>query len=319
MDTLLLVSLFRYLDESFANDARRLKHSKGENASTAGDPKQPTKTLQQRQRPTLNESQEIIVIKRTFIPKTVIPLQNLRPGYSLTPQGCYQSADPRPTRYPQVQQSFGQSQQGFRQLPQDFKQSSQDSRQFTQGVRQFSHDWGGAGQATRQFSQNAEQPQQYHRRYSPGLGQLPQAERQPAQGFGQAPPQNYGQSPEGYPQLSSLGYRHELSSLSSLGYRHEPSSLSSLGYRHEPSSLSSLGYRHESSSLSSLGYRHEPSSHVATAWVNDPASPDESRWKRPIPRANTTAASHGVRFSCRTKVHLLGALLGFAGLLYFLM
>jgi hypothetical protein len=68
-----------------------------------------------------------------------------------------------------------------------------------------------------------------------------------------------------------------------------------------------------------LGYRHELSSHLATAWVNDPVSTAESRWKRPILKANATvAASNRVRFICQTKVHLLGALLGFAGLLYFL-
>ena len=270
MDILLLASLSRYLDDSFVNDARRLRHPKGEKASTAGDPKQPTKTLLQRLQPTLNQSHEIIVTKNTIILKTVIPLQNLRPGYSLNPQGCYQPADPQPTSHPQVQQSCGQPQQDFRQPPQDFEQSSQSSRQFPLTFRQFSHDSGWPGHATRQFSQKTEQSRQYYRQYSPGLGQLSQAYRQPAQRFGQAPPQNYGQSPEGYPQLSSLDYRHELPS------------------------------------------------HLATAWVNDPASTDESRWKRPILKANATVASNRVRFICQTKVHLLGALLGFAGLLYFL-
>lgn len=285
MDPLLLVSLTKYLDDVGLRNLPRLKSSQGERTTPTSHPKPPTKPLQQRLQPTLNQRQEKIVIVNTGLSKSVNTLQKVRPESSQSPQGYRQPAHPSPIRYPQVQQNFGQLQQGITQFCQGFEQSLQEFRQSPQEIKQFSHGSGHSSPVARQFSQAIEQSPQNCRKLFQGPGQLSQGYRQPPQGFGQAPAQNFGQSPDGYPQLSSLGYRHELASPST--------------------------NRHPSARASHPGYRQ-------AVQKNAPA-PAEPSWKRPTSNDNTLIISHRShrgRFLRQTNV-LLGALLGFVGLLYF--
>jgi hypothetical protein len=286
MDSLLLVSLSRYLADECAGEGPRSRSPRCQKKTPVSDPMHATKPLQQRRQPTLNEPQENRVIEDTLIYETVIPLQNLRPEASQCPQAYHPSADPPPTGYPRGQQGFGQSPQELTQVCQDFRQFPQGFEQSPQGTKQFSHGKGHPAPTIRRSSQAANPSLRNYRISPQGSRQAPQGYEPPTQGFGQAPPQNYGQSPEGYPQLSSLGYGHELTSPNAKAPAQAGSSHP--GHWWTP--------------------RNAPRA--------DRASASASRW-RPSTNDDTLIIPHRAR-----RVHIrpanvvVGALLGFAAFLY---
>ena len=285
MDPLLLVSLSRYLDHEDGQSASRSKNAQSKRTAVAGDPKQPTTTLQQRLRPTWSSIQENPVILHTGLFISVGPLQKARPEGTQPPQGYQRSADPQSTRYPQVQQDFEQYPQGVQQPRQDSGQPSQSSGQFSQNFKQISHGSRHPAPPARQFSHVPRQLLKTHMKLRHEPWQASQGYRQPPQGFGQAPAQNFGQSPDGYPRLSGLGYEHE------------------------PASSSRRGQPQVRAS--------HPEYRQAVAPKYEPA-PAEPSWKRPTSSDNTLIISYRSprgRLFRQTKV-VLGALLGFAGLLY---
>ena len=293
MDPLLLVSLSKYLANVGASVGPRFTSPRRQKNTTVSDPKHPAKPLQQRRQATLNATQGKRVIENTLIYQTVIPLQNLRPEASQSPQACHLSADPLPAWYPRLQPGFGQSPQGLTQICQDFRQFPQGFRQSPQGTKQSSHGSGHPTPTSRRFSLPTEQPPQNCWISSQGQGQghrqPPQGYQPPARGFGRAPAQNYGQSPEGYPQLSSLGYGHELTS---------------------PYAKAHAGSDHPS-------HWWAPASAPRNAPRTDRASASASSW-RPSTHDDTLILPHRARrVHIRPANVLVGALLGFAAFLYF--
>jgi FtsH-binding integral membrane protein len=140
------------------------------------------------------------------------------------------------------------------------------------------------------------QPPQAYAQSPQAYGQLPQAYGQPQQGFGQAPQHSYGHSPQGYPQQPTYG---------------QPASSAPPVGQSSPYPLAQPGYPKARSGLQSA---------PVSAQAQPGYGQAEPSFQRPIPSADATAGvSDRVRFIRATYVHLLGAILVFAGLLYVLM
>jgi hypothetical protein len=221
------------------------------------------------------------------VPAPGYPHEKLQPGAAQYPQGYGQPPppgypQPLPSGYPQPPQGYAQSPQGYAQPPQGYAQSPQGHGQTPQDYAQSPQGHAQFSQGYGQPPQSYGQPQQNYPQSQQNYSQLPPGSPQP--GFGQAPQQSYGQSPSGYPQQPSYGQ--------------QPASPPT-GY---PQAMG--GYP---------GYDQ-----AATA-VSYPASAKQGS-ERPIPNANATVGiSDRVRFIRQTYLHLLGAILAFAGLLYLLM
>jgi FtsH-binding integral membrane protein len=226
-------------------------------------------------------------------------------GYSQQP-GCPPPAQPG---YTQPQQNYPQSQQGFPQQPQQGYPQPQQS--YSQPQQNYPQPQAAAGYPQQQQGSGAQppfgqqpfgqQPQQGYGQAPQGYAQSPQGYAQssptygqPQQGFGQAPQQSYGHSPQGYPQQPTFG---------------QPTSSAAPAHA-SPYPLAQPGYPQARSGFPQAAAAQAQPSH---------GQPEPS-FQRPIPEANATVGvSDRVRFIRATYVHLLGAILAFAGLLYVLM
>src|SRR6185503_9179797 len=187
----------------------------------------------------------------------------------------------QPQTLGQPPQAPGYGQQGFGQAPSGYAQQPYGQPQ----------GFGAQPQGIAQVPQQSFGPQGYAQpgqNYGqPGYGQ--------PQGFGQAPPQNFGQSVHGYPQRSQAPSAPAQSYPQAHGYPQAQA----------PGYAQAQGYG---------GYGQ------AAAAASFPSSAPQPNLERAIAGATATVGvSDRVRFIRMTYVHLLGAILVFAGLLYLFM
>lgn len=213
------------------------------------------------------------------------PAQSAQPSYPQHPQ----AGQPQPAPgYPQPNAGYAQpevqvAQGGYAQRANGLQQGFGQPQPQT-----YSQPYGQPPQAHAQLPQGYAQSSQ-------GYGQPPQAYGQPQQGFGQAPQHSYGHSPQGYPQQPTYG---------------QPESSAPAGAG-SPYPQAQPGYPRARSGFPQAAAAAAPG-------YGQPAV--EPSFQRPIPEANATVGvSDRVRFIRATYVHLLGAILVFAGLLYVLM
>jgi FtsH-binding integral membrane protein len=262
----------------------------------ANDPKEPTKTLlgwlPPRDEPAWDQQQP-----QAYAPPQPHALQPSQQGYPQQPQNyappqasdsqrAWQQGYPQPhDSQPGTSGAYGQPQSP---QPQALGQPPGFGAQqgFGQAPSGYAQPYGQQGYAQPQIAQVPPQsfgPQGYAQPAQgygqPGYGQ---------QGFGQAP-QSFGQAAHGYPQQRNQA----------------PSA--------PPASYSQGGYP-QASYPQAQGYGQ-----AAAAAASYPASAQQAQ-ERPIPNANATVGvSDRVRFIRMTYLHLLGAILVFAGLLYLFM
>ncbi len=227
-------------------------------------------------------------------------------GYGAGAQGHHQpQAYGQGQGYGQAQQGYGQAQQGYGQAQQGYGQAQQGHGQqgygqAQQGYGQAQQGYGqqGYGQAQQGYGQ-AQQGygQQGHGQAQQGYGQQgygQQGHGQAQQGYGQAQ-QGYGQAQQGYGQAQQ-GHGQQ-----GYGHGHAPPHGANPAPSPYPQAPANYG------SPQPYGLMPLP-----------PVSSDESGRLRS--RANATVgASDRVRFIRLTYLHLLFAVLAFAGLEYLLM
>jgi uncharacterized protein len=274
----------------------------------ANDPKEPTKTLlgwlPPRDEPAWDQQQPQAYAPQQphapAQPQSAYPQQpqNYAPqatdsqrqrawqaGYP-QPHDSQPGAQPPGPAYGQPQ-ALGQPPQGYA-APQGFGQAPSGYAQ------PYGQPQGVAHQGIAQVPQQSFGPQGFAQ---PGQGYGQQGYGQ--QGFGQAPPQSFGQSAHGYPQQRSQ--QPPVPASYPQGYSAQAQAQAS--YSQGQSYPQAQGY----------GYGH------AAAAASYPAGAQQAQ-ERPIPSANATVGvSDRVRFIRMTYLHLLGAILAFAGLMYLLM
>jgi FtsH-binding integral membrane protein len=266
----------------------------------ANDPKEPTKTLLG-WLPPRDEAAWDQQEPQAYAPQQPYAAQPSQPVYPQQPQNYAP---------PQASDSQRQAWQAGYPQPHDSQPGSQPHGQGygQQASGQPAQGYGaqqGFGQAPSGYAQPYGQPQGFAQPQS--IGQVPQQSFGPqgygqpgqsygqqgfGQGFGQAPQQSFGQSAHGYPQQ-----RNQTPSAPPASYQG--------GYSQAQASYpQAQGY----------GYGQ-----AAAAAASYPAGAPQAQ-ERPIPNANATlGVSDRVRFIRMTYVHLLGAILAFAGLLYLFM
>ncbi len=215
------------------------------------------------------------------------PQQPPQPAYPQPAQAGYAQHSPQ-AGYPQ------QPQAGYPQQPPHLAQPSYPQTPQASGPQQA---FGPPPPQAQTYGQQAYAHASHDYGQSPQVyGQPPQAYGQPQQGFGQAPQHSYGHSPQGYPQQPTYG---------------QPASSAPPSGQSSPYPLAQPGYPKARSGLQGA---------PASAQAQPGYGQAEPSFQRPIPSANATVGvSDRVRFIRATYVHLLGAILVFAGLLYVLM
>jgi FtsH-binding integral membrane protein len=217
------------------------------------------------------------------------PQQPAQPGY---PQQAAQPGYPQQAAQPGYPQQAAQP--GY---PQQAAQPGYPQQPAQPGYPQQA----GARQPDYRAQRAYGQPPQTHGQSPQAYGQSPQTYGQPPQGFGPAPQHSYGHSPQGYPQQPTYG---------------QPPSSAPPSGQPSPYPLAQPGYPQARS-----GYpQAAPAYAQAQPGYGQAPLAAEPSFQRPIPNANATVGvSDRVRFIRATYVHLLGAILVFAGLLYVLM
>jgi uncharacterized protein len=259
----------------------------------ANDPKEPTKTLlgwlPPRDEAAWDQQQP-----QAYAPQQPHTAQPPQPAYPQQPQNYAQQASPQASDsqrswqqgYPQTHDSQPGSQPHGYGQPQALGQPPQTPPGYAQGFGQappgYAQPYGQQGYAQQGIAQVPQQS------FGPqGYAQPGQSHGQP-QGFGQAP-QSFGQAAHGYPQQRNQA----------------PSA---------PPASYPQGYP-QASYPQAQGYYGQAPAAAASYPAGAPQAQD-----RPIPNANATVGvSDRVRFIRMTYLHLLGAVLTFAGLLYLFM
>jgi FtsH-binding integral membrane protein len=165
------------------------------------------------------------------------------------------------------------------------------------------------------------QPQQSYGQQPYGQAQQPQPYGQPQPSYGQQAAQPYGQPQPSYPQAAQPYGQPQVvpspgqprSSSPSQGYGSQAASAQPAYGQQQPYGQQQYPQGH--------GYPQAPAGFAQQGGYGAAAAAaSEPRLERPIPNANATAGvSDRVTFIRKTYIHLMGAILAFAGLLYLLM
>jgi FtsH-binding integral membrane protein len=273
----------------------------------ADDPKEPTKTLLG-WLPPPNDPAWDQQHQQQYAPQhEYSPQQSIQPAY---PQQQPQYGQPTPSDS-QRQRAGWPQQPGYPERPgqappQNYGQAAQPPG-YGQPPPQG---YGAQPQGIAQVPQQSFGPQGFGA--AQGYGQPQQGYGQPQQGFGPAPQQSFGQSVHGYPQqrTQSPSGAAPAQGYPQAGYPQASYPQASYPQANYPQA----GYPQAPSPGYPGGYGQ------AAAAASFPASSAQPGAERSIAHATATVGvSDRVRFIRLTYLHLLGAILVFAGLLYLFM
>jgi uncharacterized protein len=238
------------------------------------------------------------------------------------------ASQPHSVGYPQAQQGYGQGQQGYGQGQQGQQGHGQGQHGYGQGqhgqgqphgqdqVPAYLQPYGGSqpGHAQQQASAQPHRPAHEGYPQPAGFGQQSAGYGQQPAGYGQ---QGYGQQQghgqQGYPQQH--GYGQQPSYAQQQGYGQQPGYAQQQGYPQHQGFPQQQGYAQQGHGQQPQAFGHMPQQAGPGAPTGRPGGPRHLRAD-----VNATAgASDRVRFIRLTYLHLLLAILAFAGLEYLLM